>query len=442
MISRYSRPEMTEIFSEAAQLEAWLLIEQALVEVQTAQKVIPSSAGKILVKKLRDLREKKKYSVARFRALEVRTRHEFLAFLEMVAEKLGPESAYLHLGVTSSDVLDTATMLQLQAAMLQLLSHFDQILPLLKARADETRDLVTVGRTHGMFAEPTSFGLKFLGWYSEGLRNQDRLLFALTEVSFGKISGAVGNNSFVSVEQETETLKLLGLNREPVSTQVIPRDRIVAALSVVAMVGVWIERVCTEIRHLQRSEVGEVNEGFEANQKGSSAMPHKKNPIACENLVGCARLLRSHVQASFENCALWHERDMSHSSVERVILPDSFILLDYMLARFTSVVSKLKIDESRVLENRTRAGEVSLSGKLLTQLGLAGCPRTLAYEFVQKVAFRSNFDGIPLDQAYALIISEDSKRFGKLKRLKINWKSLLNDQVHLREVKQIYAKIE
>lgn len=440
MIARYSRPEMLEIFSEETLLEMWLLVEQALVDVQAKHGVMPAAAGKKLAKKLQTMREKKTYSVARFRELEKKTKHEFLAFLEMTAEKVGAESAYLHLGVTSSDILDTATMLQLQAGMMQLLSHFDHLLPLLKARADHYQKLVTIGRTHGMFAEPTSFGLKFLSWYSEGLRNQDRLLFAMTEISVGKLSGAVGNNSFVKVQQEIEALELLGLKREGVSTQIIPRDRIAAAVSALALVGTWIERVCTEIRHLQRSEVGEVNEGFEAKQKGSSAMPHKKNPIACENLVGCARILRANVHAAFEDCALWHERDMSHSSVERIILPDSFTLLDYMLDRFTGVIAKLQVDETRVMENRTKAGEVSLSGKLLTQLGLAGCPRTLAYEFVQRVAFQAHSEGFALEEAYHSQLK--SPEFKKLQKYKVNWKVLLNDEAHLKEVKQIYAKLK
>jgi len=432
MIARYSRPEMSRIFSEPVQVELWLLVEQALVEVQTRHGVIPGAAGKKLTKKLETLRERKTYSIERLRELEKKTKHEFLAFLEMTAEKLGPESAYLHLGITSSDVLDTGMMLQLQAGVLQLLTHFDRLLPILKARADQYRSLVTIGRTHGMFAEPTVFGLKFLSWYSEGLRNQDRLLFALTEASFGKMSGAVGNNTFVTVAQETEALDLLGLKREPVSTQIIPRDRIASILSELALSGAWIERVCTEIRHLQRSEVGEVNEGFEARQKGSSAMPHKKNPIACENLVGCARLLRSNLQAAYEDCALWHERDMSHSSVERVILPDSFVLLDYMFDRFAGVLEKLQVNEERVFENRVKAGEVSLSGKLLTQLGLQGCPRTQAYEWVQKAAFVANSEGIPLRDAFERLVKDH----------RVDWKKLLKDETHLKEVKKIYAQLQ
>ncbi len=434
MIERYSRPKMAALFSDQRVMEIWIQVERAIAATQVEDKVIPSAVGKKMLAKLDQILEQKTYSLSRMRELEQKTKHETLAFVEMISDLLGEESAYIHLGVTSSDILDTTLMIQIREALTQLLDQVEAISKVLLRRAKEDQKLVTIGRTHGMFAEPTSFGLKWLSWYSESKRNHERLARALQEASFGKISGAVGNNTFFSVKQETAALKKLGLHREPVSTQVVPRDRIASVLSELALVGVWIERVCTEIRHLQRSEVGEVQEGFAKTQKGSSAMPHKKNPIGCENLVGCARLLRTNAFAALENCALWHERDMSHSSVERVIVPDSFILIDYMLDRFQGILENLIVIPKQVKANREKAGEIALSGKLLTALSRQGCPRTMAYELVQRVAFSAREEGISIRDSYL----EEVKKNPEFKKYPVQWDALLKDETHLSEVKNIY----
>ena len=328
-------------------------------------------------------------SPERVAEIELTTRHDVIAFTTAVAEELGPISRFIHFGLTSSDVVDTALSIQVLEASELLRNGILELLKTLKRRAQEFKRLPTIGRSHGIFAEPTSFGLKFLGWYTEWKRNLERLDRATEQMQFGKFSGSVGVSAHWGLEFEERVLKKLGLRREPVSTQVVPRDRHAEWLSVLALCGASIERMSIELRHLQRSEVSEVHEGFHRGQKGSSAMPHKRNPISAENLTGCARLLRSYAQASLENVALWHERDLSHSSVERVIFPDASLVLDYALHRLNGVVVGLVVLEDRVESNLQKAGSVVYSGHFLLELVKLGATREAAYAWVQECALQS-----------------------------------------------------
>ncbi len=320
------------------------------------------------------------------------TRHDVIAFTTAVAEKIGPLSRYVHFGLTSSDVVDTSLSLLIQQSGEVLLADVKALLSTLQERALEFRDLPTIGRSHGIFAEPTSFGLKFLGWFCEWRRNLSELKTAFEGARFGKLSGAVGASPHFGPKFEERVLRTLGLKREEVSTQVIPRDRHARVLNSLAVCGASLERIAVELRHLQRSEVGEVQEGFKRGQKGSSAMPHKRNPISSENLTGCARILRAYSQAALENVALWHERDISHSSVERVIFPDAMIILDYALNRMNQILKELLVRKDRVKENLEMAGDTVFSGHYLLELVKKGATREDAYAWVQECALKS-FDG-------------------------------------------------
>ena len=320
MIARYSRPEMAWIWNDRNKYLVWLKVEMAVCEGLAEEGLIPQKEWLQLHNKVKALIKRGGVDPKKVDEHELVTRHDVIAFTTAVAEEIGPVSRFIHFGLTSSDVLDTSLSIMLQEAGRILLEEIERLLKTLKRLAEKYKELPCIGRSHGIFAEPTSFGLKFLGWYCEWQRNYSRLHEAMENIRFGKLSGAVGVNAHWSPQLEEKILKKLNLKRELVSTQVIPRDRHAQFVNILAVLGGSIERIAIELRHLQRSEVSEVMEGFSKGQKGSSAMPHKRNPISSENMTGCVRLLRSYSQASLENIALWHERDISHSSVERVIL--------------------------------------------------------------------------------------------------------------------------
>ncbi len=386
MIDRYSRPEMAQVWSDQNRFLQWLKVEAAVCQELVSSQILGQKEGELLQKKLQRLIQKGGIDFKKIAQVEAVTHHDLIAFTTVLAESIGPLSRYIHFGLTSSDVIDTALALVIQEAGAILLTDIQKLLKTLKRLAQKWKALPTIGRSHGIFAEPTSFGLKFLSWYCEWKRNETRLKRVLKTLQMGKLSGAVGANAHWAPAIEAKILKTLGLSREWVSTQVLPRDRHAELLSLFALLGASLERIAIELRHLQRSEVREVMEGFHKGQKGSSAMPHKRNPIASENITGCARLLRSYAQAAFENIALWHERDISHSSVERVIFPDAHLILDYALNRMNTVLEQLVVYPKRVRENLQQAGTTIFSGHILLALIQAGTTREQAYEWVQTCA--------------------------------------------------------
>jgi adenylosuccinate lyase len=387
MIERYSRPEMAGIWSEASRYVAMLKVEEAFLAVLGPRKGIPASEMKVF----------KGISVPalidRAKIHEMKTGHDVIGLLSAMAQALegrAPRlSRFLHYGLTSSDVLDTALALQLRDSADLILSGWEEVAFRLKGLSRRYELSWMAGRTHGVHAEPITFGVKLAGWHAEVLRSIDRLRRAREEVSYGKISGAVGAFTQVGPAYETEVCRRLGLKGEPISTQVVPRDRHAAFVSALALSGAAIERFATEIRHLQRTEVLEAEEPFAHGQKGSSAMPHKRNPVLCENLCGLARLLRSYALAALEDIALWHERDISHSSVERVILPDACQVLDFMLWRFKGILGDLQVHPGRMRENLERSRGLVFSQRVMLRLIDAGLGRLKAYDLVQKNAMQT-----------------------------------------------------
>jgi adenylosuccinate lyase len=382
MISRYSRPEMARLWSQDAKYEAWLKVELAVCEVYAKRGIIPVDA-------LGRIKGKARVDAARIDEIEARTRHDVIAFLTNIEESIGADSRYVHIGLTSSDVVDTAQALQLVAASGLLLAGLDQLRAALRTLALRYKDTICVGRTHGIHAEPTSFGLKAALWFAEAGRNLERLRRAGESVRVGKISGAVGNFAHVDPDVEEEVCRLLGLEPAPISTQVVQRDRHAEFCAALAIAAASIEKIAMEIRSLQRTEILEAEEPFTEGQKGSSSMPHKRNPVSCEQLCGLARVVRTNSLAALENVALWHERDISHSSVERVILPDSTILLDYMLHQMIRIVEGLHVYPERMRENLQRSFGLMFSQRVLLKLAESGLPRQQAYEIVQKNAMRA-----------------------------------------------------
>ncbi|WP_043359422.1 adenylosuccinate lyase [Belnapia sp. F-4-1] len=387
MVPRYTRPQMAAIWSPEERFRIWFEIEALAAEAMARLGTIPEDAARVI-------REKGAPRAASIGPAEVEaidaiervTRHDVIAFLTWMGEGIGPEARFMHQGMTSSDVLDTCLAVQMTRAADLLIADLDALLAALKARAFEHQFTPTIGRSHGIHAEPTTFGLKLAGYYAEFRRNRDRLVAARVEIATCAISGPVGTFASVDPRVEAYVAEKLGLAVEPVSTQVIPRDRHAAFFAALGVVASSIERLATEVRHLQRSEVREAEEFFHAGQKGSSAMPHKRNPVLSENLTGLARLVRSHVVPAMENVALWHERDISHSSVERVIAPDATIGLDFALARLTGMMEKLTVYPERMAENLEGLGGVVHSQKVLLALTQAGMSREAAYAAVQAAA--------------------------------------------------------
>lgn len=388
MITRYSRPAMTKIWTPVNRYQAWLEVELAVMAAWVKEGRVPADA-------LESVRQKAQINVERIQEIEEKTRHDVIAFITSLEEQLGPESRYIHLGCTSSDILDTANALLVQQAGKVLLDDLTELEKVLSEIAHKYKGVLCMGRTHGVHAEPTSFGLKIAGFYVEFKRHRERLKSALDDMAVGKISGAVGTYAFLSPQLEKVALKALGLRPDPHSTQIVQRDRYAYFFTVLAILGGGIERVALELRHLQRTEVLEAEEGFRQGQKGSSAMPHKKNPISAENLCGISRVLRGNALASLENQALWHERDISHSSVERIIMPDSTILADYALARLTALLSKLSVHPDAMLKNMAASYDLYFSQRILTALIGAGLSRQKAYEAVQACAMQSWNEKIP-----------------------------------------------
>jgi adenylosuccinate lyase len=387
LIERYTRPEMGAVWSEQRKLDSWLQVEIAAVDALAEQGVVPEEDAAAI-------RERASFSVAAVREREQVTEHDVAAFVDVVAESVGDAGRWLHHGLTSSDVLDTALALQLGTAGLILVREARRYRDALVVGAREHKETICVGRTHGVHAEPTTFGVKLAGFAFEADRNLRRLVRAAEQASVGALSGAVGTYATNGPEFEAIVLRRLGLARESVSTQVVARDRHAELLHAVALAGAGLERFATEVRHLQRTEVREVEEPFRAGQKGSSAMPHKRNPILCERITGIARLLRGYAQAGLENVALWHERDISHSSVERVALPDATILLDYAQHLAVSVVEGMTIHADRMRANVEATHGALYSQRALLALVESGRPRDEAYRIVQESAQRAWDEGI------------------------------------------------
>ena len=387
MIDRYTRPAMGRIWTEENKYRCWLQVESAASSVLAEDGVIPKAAAEAIGNQA-------EVSVVRIQEIEAEVKHDVIAFTTAVAESLtaqglGAESRWLHYGLTSNDVVDTAQALQVKEASVLIRAGLESLLAVLRKRAIEFKHTPTIGRTHGIHAEPTTFGLKLLNWYAEMERNIARFDAAAEDMRVGKLSGAVGTFGHLKPEHEERICERLGLKPAPVATQVIQRDRHAAYISTLAIIGSTLDKIAVEVRHLQRTEVREAQEYFSEKQKGSSAMPHKKNPITSEQISGLARVLRGNAQAAFENVALWHERDISHSSVERVIFPDSTILVDYLLAKTADLIDRLLVYPERMKRNLESTGGLIFSGQLLLDLAEAGMLREDAYRLVQSHAMRA-----------------------------------------------------
>ena len=386
MIARYTHPEMGRIWSDQRKYETWLQVELAAVDAMARAGIVPDEAA-------RDMRARAGFSVGRIDEIEQITQHDVIAFTTAVAERVGPSARWLHFGLTSSDVIDTAQALQMREACDLILKGLHALMDAVRTRAEEHRRTPMIGRTHGVHAEPMTFGLKLALWYAELARDVARVERSRDVISVGKLSGAVGTFAHLPPAIEADVCRSLGLEPASVASQVIQRDRHAELLSALAIAGSSLEKFALAIRGLQKTEIGEVEEPFARGQKGSSAMPHKRNPIGCEQIVGLARLVRANAGAAFENNALWHERDISHSSVERVILPDSFVVLDHMLRRFTRIVGGMVVYPDRMKDNLERSRGVVFSGTVLLELARRGVSREQAYEWVQRNAMRAFHEG-------------------------------------------------
>ena len=382
MIKRYTHQEMGHIWSDQRRYETWLQVELAATDAMASAGIVPPEAAK-------ELRDRATFSIDRIEEIEKTTQHDVIAFTTAVAEQVGPSARWLHFGLTSSDVIDTAQALQMCEACDLILTGLNRAILVVRRRAEEHRRTPMIGRTHGVHAEPMTFGVKLSLWYAELNRNITRIRRAREAVAVGKLSGAVGVFSHIPPSIETDVCRRLELQPALVASQVIQRDRHAELVWALAVTASSLEKFALEIRGLQKTEIGEVEEPFAKGQKGSSAMPHKRNPIGCEQIVGLARLLRANAMAAIENNALWHERDISHSSVERVILPDTFIALDHMLRRFTHIVDGMVVYPDRMRENLERSRGVVFSGTVLLELARRGLSREQAYELVQQNAMRS-----------------------------------------------------
>ncbi len=428
MIPRYTSPEMGGIWSDQRRYETWLDVELAAADAMAEVGLVPADAA-------RELREKGAFDIGRIEEIEQVTQHDVIAFTTAVAERVGPAARWLHFGLTSSDVVDTAQAIQMREACDLIVKDIAGLMEAVRLRAEEHRRTPMIGRTHGVHAEPMTLGLKLALWYAELQRGLDRMLSARNAVAVGKISGAVGTFAHLDPQIEERVCARLGLQPAPVSSQVIQRDRHAQLLTTLAIVGASLEKFALEIRGLQKTEIGEVEEPFAKGQKGSSAMPHKRNPIGCEQITGLARLLRGNATAALENVALWHERDISHSSVERVILPDSFIALDHMLRRFTRIVRGMVVYPERMRENLERSRGVVFSGSVLLELARRGVSREQAYEWVQRNAMRSFHE----QRDFKSLLLADADITGVLSTADIEKAFDLNDQ--FRNVDAIFERV-
>ena len=428
MISRYTRPEMGRIWESENLYAKWLEVEIAACEAMAQEGLVSEEA-------LENIKKKAAFSVGRILEIEEETKHDVIAFLTNVAEHVGPDSRYIHLGLTSSDILDTSFALLLKQAMDIIVQDLQELMDVIRTRAMEHKYTAMIGRSHGIHAEPITFGLKLAVWYSEMKRNLKRLVEARDVISYGKLSGAVGTFANTSPKIEALVCKKLGLRPEEISTQIIQRDRHAQYFSSLAILAGTVEKIAVEIRHLQRTEVLEVEEPFAKGQKGSSAMPHKKNPIGCENISGLARLVRSNSLAAMENMPLWHERDISHSSVERVIAPDSTILIDYMLHRLTGILRGLVVHSDRMTENLKKTKGLIFSQQLLLRLAGKGLERQTAYVMVQRNAMKVWDTG----QEFKDLIMEDQEIGGYLSKSEIE--EIFDLDYHVKHVDDIYERV-
>ena len=428
MIPRYSRPEMAALWEPGGKYRIWLDIETHACDAQAALGLIPRQAAEAV-------RERGAFAVERIEEIERETRHDVIAFLTNLAEHVGPEARFVHQGMTSSDVLDTCLAVQLSRAADLLIDGVDAVMAALARRAREHKLTPCIGRSHGIHAEPTTFGLKLAGHHAEFARNRARLLAARREVATCAISGAVGTFANIDPRVEAHVARRMGLAVEPVSTQVIPRDRHAMYFATLGVVAGAVERLAVEIRHLQRTEVREAEEYFAPGQKGSSAMPHKRNPVLSENLTGLARLVRSHVAPALENIALWHERDISHSSVERVIAPDATVALDFALSRLAGVVDRLVVYPERMAGNLDALGGLIHSQRVLLALVEAGLSREAAYETVQRHAMRAWDDGVDFRAA----LGADPWITARLDPAALD--ALFDLDRHLAQVETIFARV-
>jgi len=428
MISRYTLPEMGALWSEQTKFQKWLEVEIAVCEVHAEMGTIPREA-------LEQIKSRGRFSVERINEIEKTTDHDVIAFTTNLAESIGDAARFVHYGLTSSDVVDTSNALLLRDACDILLKKINELMEVLKQRAKEFKHTPQVGRTHGIHAEPTSFGLTFVLWYDEMRRNRERLARARETVAVGKISGAVGVFAHLDPEVEEKVCARLGLKAAPVSTQIIQRDNYAEYLCTLAVIASSLDKFALQIRHWQRTEVGEAQEKFKKGQKGSSAMPHKRNPILSERICGMARVVRANSVVGLENVALWHERDISHSSAERVVLPDSSIATDYILQKMASLVDGLVVYPERMLENLSATRGLIFSGQLLLALTQAGVSREEAYEWVQRNAMKV-WDG---GGDFQSLVSVDKEIRAHLSANQIA--RVFSLETYLRNVDKIFARV-
>ncbi|HEX2330873.1 MAG TPA: adenylosuccinate lyase [Candidatus Angelobacter sp.] len=428
MIARYTRPEMGRIWSDENRFRCWLKVEVAASLTLADAGIVPREAADAIA-------ARGDFDLKRIQDIEAEVKHDVIAFTTAVAEKVGSEARWLHYGLTSNDVVDTAQALQIKEASRIIHADLERLKEVLGRRAQEFRHTPIIGRTHGIHAEPTTFGLKLANWYAEVVRDIARFERSAEEMRVGKLSGAVGTFAHLEPEFEEKICRRLGLEPAPISSQVIQRDRHAYYVATLATIAATLDKVATEIRHLQRTEVREAEEYFSEKQKGSSAMPHKRNPITCEQICGLARVVRSNAQAAFENVALWHERDISHSSVERVILPDSTILVDYLLNKTTHLIDTLMVYPNRMLKNLESTGGLVFSGQLLLDLAEHGMSREDAYRLVQKHAMGAWKD----DLNFRELVMADPEITGRVPREQIERAFDLKRQ--LRNVDKIFARV-
>ncbi|MCM8789533.1 MAG: adenylosuccinate lyase [Candidatus Omnitrophica bacterium] len=428
MIERYSLPKMSAVWKDEFKFNTMLEIEILALAAQAKLKKIPQEA-------VARIRKKAKFNVARIKKIEEKAQHDVVAFVNNVAQNIGADAKYLHMGLTSSDLLDTTLGVQLRISSDILIEDMNKLLKVLAAKAKRYKDMVCIGRTHGVHAEPTTFGLKLAAMYDEMGRNLERLLQAKDKVSVGKISGAVGTYSNIEPQVEAYVCKKLGLRPAKISTQIIQRDVYAQYITTLALIGSSLEKFALEIRHLQRTEVLEVEEPFTKGQKGSSAMPHKRNPVICERICGLSRLLRGNSIAALENIALWHERDISHSSVERIIVPDSCIILDYMLNKFIEVITDLNVYPDNMLANLAHTHGLIFSQRVLLELMNKGLARQKAYELVQRNAMKSWEDASDFKEN----LSKDKEITKHLDKKDLN--RIFDLDYYLRNINKIFSRL-
>jgi adenylosuccinate lyase len=419
---------MGRIWSEENKYRMWLRVEHAATETLAEAGMVPKSAAKVL-------KQKADFDLKRIQQIEAEVKHDVIAFTTAVAEKVGPEARWLHYGLTSNDVVDTAQALMVKDASELILAGLLRLRDVLRVRAFEFKDVPAIGRTHGVHAEPITFGLKLANWFAETERNINRFAWAAEEMRVGKISGAVGTFAHLEPEYEERICAKLGLEAAPISTQVIQRDRHAYYIATLATIASTLDKIATEIRHLQRTEVREAEEFFSEKQKGSSAMPHKRNPITCEQICGLARVIRSNAQAAFENVALWHERDISHSSVERVIFPDSTILMDYLLAKTANLIETMFVYPENMKRNLESTGGLVFSGQLLLDLAEAGMSREDAYRLVQRNAMAAWREGLNFRE----LVSQDPEITSRISKKQLE--RVFDVQRQLKNVDKIYKRV-